>query len=128
MKHPPCHPKAAILSNRDWLSVVAYALIITISLAGASLYGSVLKIHPESGNNIVFYGLALAQLCHVFNMAPVKDSLFNNEITRNRYVWGALGICLIILLSTYYSSFLSKVLSIQLLDRHILIIILMAGI
>jgi Ca2+-transporting ATPase len=127
MKNPPRNPKEPIVNNQDWRSVAIYAGVITLSVIGAAIYADYTGLNEATDNNIVFYSLALAQLLHVFNMAPAKASFFKNEITRNPYVWGALGICLIILLLTYYIGILRDVLSIQSLDTQALVIIAIAG-
>ncbi len=42
--------------------------------------------------------LALAQLWHVFNLSAPGENFLRNDITRNRYVWAAVGLCLALIL------------------------------
>jgi Ca2+-transporting ATPase len=43
---------------------------------------------------ISFLTLAAAQVWHVFNVVEPRRSIINNEVTRNPYVWLAIGICI----------------------------------
>jgi len=51
---------------------------------------------------VSFCTLALAQLWHVFNMRDDMMSPIVNEITRNVWVWLALGLCLLLVLGSIY--------------------------
>ncbi len=113
MEQPPRDPKTPILDGKDWGQVVFYALVITFSVLGAYLLGTQrLGLSPDEGNNLTFYALSLAQVLHVFNLHSER-SFFNNEITRNRYIWYATALCLLIMAVTYYVPFLRQVLNIQ---------------
>ena len=59
---------------------------------------------------VSFLTLAFAQLWHVFNMRERGSYLLRNEITRNRYVWGALLLCIGLILIAVYVPGLSTVL------------------
>jgi Ca2+-transporting ATPase len=65
----------------------------------------------EQAVTISFLTLALAQLWHVFNMRDRGSKLFRNEITRNQYVWGALVVCVGLLLLAIYLPVLALVLN-----------------
>ncbi|WP_234735765.1 cation-translocating P-type ATPase [Tellurirhabdus bombi] len=128
MKQPPRDPKTPILSNRDWRIVAFYALAITISVLGAYIVGiKYWGLTEQEGNNLTFYALSFAQIMHVFNLHSEK-AFFVNEITRNRYIWYAIVLCMLILVVTYYVPFLSQVLSIQPMRGPELILIAIAGI
>lgn len=94
MQEPPKDPKAAIVSNKDWMAVVIYALIMTLSVIIAIKYcQNFISTNTEVTNNVAFIVLAFAQLFHVFNMASFKSKLLINEITKNKFVWLAIIIC-----------------------------------
>jgi len=59
---------------------------------------------------MAFLSLAFAQLWHVFNMRTGQSRVFVNEVTRNPYVWGALGLCVLLLVGAVYLPVLSDVL------------------
>jgi Ca2+-transporting ATPase len=65
----------------------------------------------EQAVTISFLTLAMAQLWHVFNMRDVGTNLLNNEIVKNPYVWGALALCIALLLLAVYLPGLSDILS-----------------
>jgi Ca2+-transporting ATPase len=128
MERPPRDPKTPILDVRDWWQVVSYALSITVAVLGAYLLGTQwLGLSEAEGNNLTFYALSFAQMLHVFNLHSER-SFFNNEITRNRYIWYALGLCLLILVITYYVPFLRQVLSLQPMRGTELGLIVAAGV
>ncbi|MGA0559533.1 cation-translocating P-type ATPase [Larkinella sp. VNQ87] len=127
MHRPPRDPKTPIMDGSDWRMVVFYALTMTVSVLGVYLIGTrELGLTQEEGNNLTFYALSFAQLLHVFNLRS-GSSFFVNEITRNRYIWYALLLCLFILVLTYYVPFLNEVLSIQPMTRTELWLIAAAG-
>lgn len=129
MKSPPRDPKQPILEMADWKRIVFYALVMTISVLGVYWYAiNQLGYSPEEGNTITFYALSLAQLLHVFNMYSGKLRFFNNEITRNKFIWMALALCILVMFVTYYVPFFRQILSLQILDVRALELILAAGI
>ncbi|GAB3978798.1 cation-transporting P-type ATPase [Spirosoma terrae] len=129
MKRPPRQPNRPLLDRADWRLVVLYAFIITAAVLGAYLYAlNEWNYTAEQGSTIAFYALSWVQLLHVFNLySGRRASLINNEITRNRYVWLALLVCVGILLLTYYVPVLIQILAIQALDRKALLLIVGAG-
>lgn len=131
MHEPPRDPKQPILIAADWRLVVAYALAMTVSVLGIFWIGiHELGFTQAEANTVTFYSLSVAQLFHVFNLYSGDVTfrrLFTNEITRNGYVWGAILLCLGILLLTYFVPFLRDVLSIQELTAAPLELILAAG-
>jgi Ca2+-transporting ATPase len=51
---------------------------------------------------VTFLTLAFAQLWNVFNMRSVRAGLLINEVTRNRWLWGALALCTALLAAPPY--------------------------
>ncbi|WP_188548551.1 cation-translocating P-type ATPase [Hymenobacter qilianensis] len=125
MQHPPRDPQGPIMRPGDWRLAVAYAALMTVVLLGSyyiarQYYG----VAEEVGNNLLFYGLAGAQLLHVFNMAGIATPLRHNDVLRNRYVWLALALCTGLLLLTYFLPLLRNLLGIQPLSTSLLVLIL----
>ena len=128
MKSEPRDPKQPILQISDWKRVVVYALVMTASVLGVYWYATdQLGLSAEEGNTITFYALSLAQLLHVFTLYSGKLRFFSNEITRNKFIWMALILCMLIMLLTNYVPFLRQILSLQKLDLQALELILAAG-
>ena len=70
--------------------------------------------NPDLCNNILFITLILCQLLHVFNMTTDNSkSFFITEVFRNKYVWYAMLLCLIILVAAYLIPPVAKVLSLH---------------
>ena len=71
----------------------------------------------EAGT-ISFLTLAFNQLFHVFNMRGRGSRLLRNEITRNRWVWGALALCTAMLVAVVHIPKLNGVLHLTPLDAR----------
>lgn len=129
MKHPPRRPSRQLLNRADWRRVVFYAVLLTSAVLGAYAFARwQWNYNASQSRTLTFYTLSVAQLTHVFNLyAGKQTSLLSNEITRNRYVWIALLLCVSILLLTYYVPAIHQVLVIQPLDSPALALILGAG-
>jgi Ca2+-transporting ATPase len=117
MTLPPRPAIEPILTARHWLAVGGYGVLIAAAVLGAfavALHG--LAMAREAAVTVSFLTLALAQLWHVFNMRSPGSRLFDNGIVRNRYVWGALGLCTALLIMAVCLHGLSQVLRLVPLD------------
>jgi P-type Ca2+ transporter type 2C len=113
MKRPPRDPGESIMTRRHWYRMGGYGLLITAAVLGAlALALKWLGMAREQAVTVSFLTLAFAQLWHVFNMRDRESNLLRNEITRNRYVWGALSLCILLLLLAVYLPGLSDVLKV----------------
>jgi len=65
---------------------------------------------------IGFLSFALARLWHVFNMRDAGSGLFANEVVRNRWVWYAIGICLVLTAAAAWLPGMSTLLEVVPLD------------
>lgn len=110
MENPPRNPEEPILTHRHWTSISLYSVVITASVLGAFFFALYSNIPVERVVTISFLTLAFSQLLHVFNMRNKGSPFIKNEITTNVYVWGALGLCTILLLVVTYVPGLSVVL------------------
>jgi P-type Ca2+ transporter type 2C len=102
MEEPPKDPKAAIISNRNWVAIVLYSFTMTLAVIFALIYcRQAITADHKVLNNVAFITLAFAQLLHVFNMASFRSKLFLNEITKNKFVWLAILICTGLMILVY---------------------------
>lgn len=114
MRHPPRDPEEPIVSRRHWLKVGGYGVVMTVAVLGAFALALVwLKMEKRQAVTVSFLTLAFSQLWHVFNMRDRGSRLLDNEITGNRFVWGALGLCTLLLLGAVYLPGLSHVLKVS---------------
>jgi Ca2+-transporting ATPase len=111
MRRPPRDPQESIVTRRHWWEIALYGGLITASvLVAFALAYAWLDAGDAQAVTIAFLTLAFAQLWHVFNMREAGSHLLRNEITANRFVWGALALCTGLLLAAVYLPVLSDVL------------------
>ncbi|MFA7381440.1 MAG: cation-translocating P-type ATPase C-terminal domain-containing protein, partial [Bacteroidia bacterium] len=91
----------------QWYAVWIYAAIISVCTLGAVFFSHLVlhtgeRFDPKLCNNILFFTLIFCQMFHVFNMASIKTSFFKSEVFLNKYVWYALVLSLLIVLSVFF--------------------------
>ncbi len=98
LDRPPRPPSTPILARPQWAAIIIHGISIAAATLATLLIGhNWLGLEGDTLTTTTFYTLALAQLWHVFNMRNWREGLFFNQITRNIYVWLAIGLCLLIL-------------------------------
>lgn len=113
MGQPPRKAGEPILDSKHWIGIGGYGLVITGVVIGALYIGlHQLELDQPGAVTISFLTLAFAQLWHVFNMRSPASGVFNNTITRNKWVWAALVLCLIITLVAVYIPSVAAVLKV----------------
>ncbi|MEO5642620.1 MAG: cation-translocating P-type ATPase [Bacteroidia bacterium] len=129
MKLPPRNPKQPIVIKRDWFTINAYAILLALPVMAVTWYCSYyLGYNEKLSNNISFFSMTLSQLWHVMNLSSRKVSFFNNEITRNKFIWAALLLCIAILAVFYFVSPLNNYIGLQMLNINTWLIILATSI
>ncbi|WP_454622462.1 cation-translocating P-type ATPase [Bradyrhizobium cenepequi] len=100
LARPPRPPREPILSAGQWRTILAYGVAIAASTLLALVSATVwLGFSTAQGATVAFLTIALAQLWHVFNMRSRRSRLLHNAVTQNRFVWYALALCLVLILS-----------------------------
>lgn len=103
MDRPPRDPSSPIMGKKQWFAIGGFGAIIGGAvLLGFALSLTVFEMEVERAVTISFLSIAFARLWHVFNMRDPGSGLFNNQITRNTLVWGALLLCIGLLLLAVY--------------------------
>lgn len=103
MKKPPRPATERILTRKHWTVIGLHGLIMAAAVLAAmatSFY--YLGFNQQQAVTVAFGTLALAQMWHVFNMRDDIKRMVDNEITRNRWIWAALAICLVLVLAAIY--------------------------
>lgn len=111
MKRKPRNSSEPIMTRSHWMAIAGYGVLISASVLGA-FFLAFKWLHME-GNQAVtisFISLAFARLWHVFNMRSTGTRFFRNEVTQNPFVWGALALCVALLLMALYVPPLAEVL------------------
>ncbi|MGK7346454.1 MAG: cation-translocating P-type ATPase [Candidatus Nitrospinota bacterium M3_3B_026] len=112
MRRPPRPAGEDILTRGHWAAIMGYGALITAATLGAFAFALARPGMDESGAvTVAFLTLAFSQLWNVFNMRSKESGLFLNDITRNPWVWGALGLCAALLAAAVYVPRLSAALS-----------------
>jgi len=128
MKNPPRNPSEGIIIKKDWINIIVYALLLALPIMLISWYCSYyLDYEPAICNNITFFCLALSQLWHVFNLSSRKIAFIKNEVTRNKFVWYALLLCVIIMAVFYLIPQLRAILGLQILSAEVWLIIVVTS-
>ncbi len=113
MQKPPRNPEQPILGSGEWIGIAGYAFIITLSVLGSLFIGmEYLHLSGDKAVTLSFLTLAFAQLWHVFNMRSNDSRFWDNTITTNIYVWGALLLCTGLLFMAVYVPIFSDVLKV----------------
>jgi len=112
MKEPPRDSNEPIMTKRHLFTVGVFGLIIM----GAVFLGMTFSLNrlgftQSKATTISFLILAFAQLWHVFDMRENGTNFIKNGVTKNKYVWFALLICIALLSVAVYVPFLSNLLS-----------------
>jgi P-type Ca2+ transporter type 2C len=129
MDIPPRDPKNLIVSNKDWVAIGIYSFLMTVAVIAALEYCKLyLLLDDKTANNVAFLTLAFAQLFHVFNMASMQSKLLVNEITKNKFVWLALLICIAQMILVFAVPQIRLVLGLNMLSRDIWIVSITASI
>ncbi len=129
MKRPPRDPKKDIITNKNWFTISIYSLVITFSVIVAVLYCKyTITQDDQLLNNVAFITLTLAQLFHVFNMSSAQSRLFVNEITRNKFIWFAILICIVLLGIVLVVPQMRSVLNLSLLTVELWMVSIVASI
>jgi Ca2+-transporting ATPase len=128
MRRRPRDPRSSILGRRQWFAIAGHGLAITASTLAAFLLAQhLLAADPETALTVSFATLALAQVWHVFNMHDAEDRLFDNEVTRNPWVWLAVALCLGLTVVAVALPPLAEVLSLALPPRDAIILAVAAS-
>ncbi len=95
MARPPRDPEKPIMERREWIQIALLGAFLAIGILGAlgiALFW--LELDAEGAVTVAFLTLALGHLWNVFNLRDPDTGPIMNDVTRNRYVWGAIVLCL----------------------------------
>ena len=112
MKRAPRSAEEPLLTRYHWLRIGLHGAVISAAvLAAMSIAVFSLGFEYSRALTVSFCTLAFAQLWHVFNMRDEIGRFFNNEITRNIWIWLAIILCLGLILAAIYLPWASAVLN-----------------
>jgi Ca2+-transporting ATPase len=112
MSTPPRKQSEPLIGKREWISISLYSLLISSCVLGSfALALGPLGLSTKESITISFLILAVAQVLHVLNMTEPRSGVFRNEVTRNPFVWGAIVLCVLLLLAALYVPLFAKTLA-----------------
>jgi len=128
MLKSPRNPGLEIISNRNWLVILVYALLITLSVMLA-IFICMRFITDQADiiNNVAFITLAAAQLFHVFNMSSLRSGMIKNEVTKNKFIWMAITFCFALVAFVYAVPQIRDVLHLSILPIAVWLVALLAA-
>jgi Ca2+-transporting ATPase len=101
-----------ILAKPQFVRIGYLGLIIALAVtASLVLAANWMGMEKSQAVTVSFLVLGFARLWNVFNMRGRKTPILRNDITQNRYVWFAIGICCVLLFSAAMAPGLSGVLA-----------------
>jgi Ca2+-transporting ATPase len=113
MKNPPRHSEEQIVSAFYWKLITFYGVVIAACvLAALVISREILMLEEAEAVTISFLTLAFARLWHVFNMRDAASPPVKNEVTRNPVVWGAVGLCLVLVMMTVFVPVIADILKV----------------
>jgi Ca2+-transporting ATPase len=105
----PAHER--LLTAAHWSLVAAYGALISASVLAAMYLGiTQLGMTGARAVTVSFLTLAFAQLWHVFNMRDLPGRWLRNEVVANPWVWGAVALCVALVLLAVYVPALASIL------------------
>jgi Ca2+-transporting ATPase len=114
MQAAPREKDEPILDGVHWAFIAVHATLIAASgLGGVILAQRVVGLPSGEAQTVGFLAVAFAQLWHVFNVRSDRSGVFVNEITKNRYVWWAVGLSLVLTLAVVFVPPVAKAMQIN---------------
>jgi Ca2+-transporting ATPase len=111
MERPPRKSTEPILPRSHWAAIAGYGALIAASVLGSYAVGlKYFAMEYETAVTVSFLPLAFARLLHTFTMRDRESRMLINEVTRNSYVWQALGLSTLLLLAAVFTDTLSDIL------------------
>ncbi|TFG11705.1 cation-transporting P-type ATPase [Candidatus Thorarchaeota archaeon] len=112
MKRNPREPDEPIVDKQRWVLIGGYGILITI-VVGLGYWFAIgpLALSVQKASAMLFLTLAFSQVWHTFNMRGKESHFIRNEVTKNKYVWLAIVICVGLLIVPVYTPGLAGILS-----------------
>ncbi|MFW5846389.1 MAG: cation transporting ATPase C-terminal domain-containing protein, partial [Planctomycetota bacterium] len=111
MRQPPRPADEPVLTSAHWRSIAGWAgLLAACVLAALLLAENWLQLDTNAAVTVSFLTLAFGKLWFTFNLRQPGSNFLKNGITANPWVWGALALCIGLLLLSVYLPGLNTVL------------------
>lgn len=111
MEQPPRPRGETVLTRDHWLAIGGWSVMISACVLAAltlALQGA--GMEQSEAVTVSFLTLAFAKLGFVFNLRESGSTLLQNDVVGNPWIWGAIAVCIVLLLLAVYLPGLSDVL------------------
>ena len=117
MTEPPRDPREPLVTLRfgaliAWQGMLLAGCALTTFTVARRWYGAD-TVGASHATTVAFLTLAFAQIFHAFNTRSRTRSAFAADAFSNRWLWGAIAVCVSLHLSAVYVPFLRAVLGTQ---------------
>ncbi len=114
LRDPPRDPEEPIVDAENWTYTGVLGGFLTVAILGAfGLALFWLGLEDGAAITVAFLTMSLGHLWNVFNLRDPRTGPILNDVTRNRYVWGAVAICLALIAGALWLPGLSGLLKLQ---------------
>jgi len=114
LEDPPRDPDEPIVNRASWVDTAMLGAFLTVAILGAFVLALFwLELETGAAVTVAFLTLSLGHLWNVFNLRDPKTGPILNDVSRNRYVWGAITICLALIASALWLPGLSGLLKLE---------------
>ncbi|MAT14537.1 MAG: ATPase [Planctomyces sp.] len=111
MDHPPREPDEPVLTKHHWTMTLMWSIFISICvMTGLMVALRWLGFDDARAITVSFLTLGFAKLFFVLNLRDHDAPRFNNDVTRNGWIWGSAVLCTGLLLAAVYLPGLNGVL------------------
>jgi Ca2+-transporting ATPase len=103
MSRPPRDESEPMLTRTHWRSIIAWGFgMAACVLVGLGLADRWLGLSQTEAVTLSFLILAFGKLWFVFNLREPGSGWIDNEVVRNRWIWGSFALCVLLLLGAVY--------------------------
>ncbi|MFP4496634.1 MAG: cation-translocating P-type ATPase [Vulcanimicrobiota bacterium] len=114
MNESPRAKNEPVLTKDHWKSMAVFGIIIaTMTLTAFLISRNFLGMNMSQAVTVSFLTISFSQLWHIFNLRGKHTTIIKNEITYNPYVWGAIALCISLLLTAVYYEKLAGILKVK---------------
>jgi Ca2+-transporting ATPase len=111
MDRPPRAHDESVLTPGHWREIGGWSLVVAASVLAASAVATFVLGMPEfQAITVSFLTLAFGKLWFTFVLRTPGTGMLDNDVVRNPWVWGALALCVPLLIAAVYLPGLSDVL------------------
>ncbi|MCF8001896.1 MAG: HAD-IC family P-type ATPase [Halanaerobiales bacterium] len=127
MNKPPRDPDKAILTNKFKIKIGIQGFILTLGPLLTYMY-ALNNFSLLESRTIGFMALAFVQLFHVFNVRRKNGLGFDKTLLKNKYLWGAIVITVLLQLIAVYTPLLQSIIHTTSLSLNMWYIVILGAI